>query len=58
MTGLAQKYGAVMSHVRIAAAPGDAARARIATGEATLVLGCDLLVAVGAEALAQDAARA
>ncbi len=45
MTGLAQKYGAVTSHVRIAAAPEDIHAVRIATGQARLVLGCDLVVA-------------
>ena len=43
-TGLAQKGGAVTTHVRIARAPGDLHAVRIAAGEADLVLGCDMVV--------------
>ncbi len=43
-TGLAQKGGAVTTHVRIAAAPADIHAVRIAAGEADLVLGCDQVV--------------
>ncbi|NJD24382.1 MAG: indolepyruvate ferredoxin oxidoreductase family protein [Betaproteobacteria bacterium] len=53
MTGLAQKYGAVFSHLRIADRPEDIHAARIATGEADAVLGGDLVVSAGAEALAK-----
>ena len=53
MTGLAQKNGAVLSHIRIADRQEDLHATRIAAGEARLVLACDLLVAVGAEALAK-----
>ncbi len=52
MTGLAQKGGAVMSHLRIAARPDDIQTVRIAPGGARLLLGCDLVVAGGNEALA------
>jgi indolepyruvate ferredoxin oxidoreductase len=52
MTGLAQKGGAVMSHLRIAAAPEAIQTVRIAPGGARLLLGCDLVVAAGNEALA------
>jgi len=52
MTGLAQKGGAVMSHLRIAPAPEDIQTVRIAPGGAHLLLGCDLVVAGGNEALA------
>ena len=52
MTGLAQKGGAVMSHLRIAARPEDIQTVRIAPGGARLLLGCDLVVAGGNEALA------
>ena len=45
-TGLAQKGGAVTSHVRIAAQPDDIFAVRIAAGSANLVLGCDNVVAV------------
>ncbi|NBB82743.1 MAG: indolepyruvate ferredoxin oxidoreductase family protein [Alphaproteobacteria bacterium] len=48
--GLAQKGGAVMSHVRLARAPEDLNAVRIPAGGAHLVLGCDLVVAAGAEA--------
>ena len=48
-TGLAQKGGAVVSHVRIAARPGDIATTRIAAGAADLVLGCDVVVTAGAD---------
>jgi len=43
-TGLAQKGGAVTTHVRIAQAPADIHAVRIAAGEADLVLGCDMVV--------------
>ena len=48
-TGLAQKGGAVVSHVRIAARPGDITTTRIAGGAADLVLGCDAVVTAGAD---------
>ena len=57
MTGLAQKGGAVMSHLRIAPGPGDIRTVRIAPGGARLLLGCDLVVAGGHEALATLAAE-
>ena len=47
MTGLAQKGGAVMSHLRLAASPEDIQTTKIASGGAKLVLGCDLMVAGG-----------
>ncbi len=53
MTGLAQKFGAVFSHLRIADQPGDIHAARIATGEAQAVIGGDLVVTAGAEALSK-----
>jgi len=43
-TGLAQKGGAVTTHVRIARSPDDIHAVRIAAGEADLVLGCDMVV--------------
>ena len=45
MSGIAQKGGAVFSHVKIARAPEDIHAIRVAAGEADLVLGCDLVVA-------------
>jgi len=50
-TGLSQKNGEVMSEVRIAPRPEDLHSIRIANGNADLLLGCDLVVAAGAEAL-------
>jgi indolepyruvate ferredoxin oxidoreductase len=43
-TGLAQKGGAVTTHVRVARSPNDIHAVRIAAGEADLVLGCDMVV--------------
>ncbi|MFT3761666.1 MAG: indolepyruvate ferredoxin oxidoreductase family protein [Pseudoxanthomonas sp.] len=43
-TGLAQKGGAVTTHVRLAKRPEDIHAVRIAAGEADLVLGCDMVV--------------
>jgi indolepyruvate ferredoxin oxidoreductase len=43
-TGLAQKGGAVTTHVRIAKEPRDIHAVRIAAGEADLVLGADMVV--------------
>jgi indolepyruvate ferredoxin oxidoreductase len=44
-TGLAQKGGAVTTHIRIAqGSPSDIHAVRIAAGEADLVLGCDMVV--------------
>lgn len=43
MTGLAQKGGAVFTHVRIAARPEDIAAVRIAAGQADLLLGADFV---------------
>ena len=53
MTGLAQKNGAVVSHVRIARAPEVLHATRIAAGEARLVLACDIVAGVGYDALAK-----
>jgi indolepyruvate ferredoxin oxidoreductase len=53
MTGLAQKGGAVYSHVRIAKRPEDIHAVRIAAGNAELLLGCDLVVSASADALSK-----
>ncbi len=50
-TGLAQKNGAVMSHIRIAADPEAIHAVKIADGGASLVLGCDAVVAASPDAL-------
>jgi indolepyruvate ferredoxin oxidoreductase len=51
MTGLAQKGGAVLSHLRIAERSESIAAARVGMLEADLVLGCDLVVTASAEVL-------
>ena len=53
MTGMSQKNGAVTSHVRIARAPQNIRAQRIATGEADLILGCDMLTAGAHDAIAK-----
>jgi len=55
MAGLAQKGGAVMSHVRLAADPAQLHAARVARGQADVVLGCDLMVGAAGDALASMA---
>jgi len=57
ITGLAQKGGAVMSHVQIAQQPQDIHATRIAMGDASLVIGCDVLVTAGNEALSRMSER-
>ncbi|WP_226019055.1 indolepyruvate ferredoxin oxidoreductase family protein [Novosphingobium sp. FKTRR1] len=51
LTGLSQKNGAVLSHVRLALTDADIPAARIGVGETDAVIGCDLLVAAGPEAV-------
>jgi indolepyruvate ferredoxin oxidoreductase len=51
MSGLAQKYGAVMSHVKVAASAGEVNVARLGSGDARLVIGCDLVVTASGDAL-------
>jgi indolepyruvate ferredoxin oxidoreductase len=53
MTGLAQKGGAVLSHVRIAARPEAISAVRIANGGARLLLGCDLVVSASGESVSK-----
>jgi indolepyruvate ferredoxin oxidoreductase len=53
MTGLAQKGGAVFSHVRIAGRPEDIHAVRVAAGNADLLLGCDIVVAATFDSLAK-----
>ena len=53
MAGLAQKGGAVTSHLRLAARPEDIHAVRLSAGGARLLLGCDLVVASGFEALSK-----
>ncbi len=51
MIGLAQKGGAVVSHLKIAPTPEAVGAPRVATGGARLLLACDPLVAAGRTAL-------
>jgi indolepyruvate ferredoxin oxidoreductase len=44
MAGLAQKGGAVFTHVRIARTPAEISTIRVSAGKADVVLGCDLVV--------------
>ncbi|WP_233865007.1 indolepyruvate ferredoxin oxidoreductase family protein [Paraburkholderia adhaesiva] len=53
VTGLAQKGGAVMSHVQIASRPDDIHATRIAMGEAKLVIGCDAIVTASDECVSR-----
>lgn len=55
ITGLAQKYGAVHSHVKIAESPEQMRATRIAAGEANAIIGSDLVVTAGDEALSKMA---
>ncbi|MBO1112284.1 indolepyruvate ferredoxin oxidoreductase family protein [Bordetella petrii] len=53
MAGLAQKGGAVLSHVQLAASPDGLQSTRVALGEADLVIGCDALVAASPDVLSR-----
>ncbi|BCH22948.1 indolepyruvate ferredoxin oxidoreductase family protein [Mesorhizobium sp. L-8-3] len=52
MAGLAQKGGAVFSHVRIARTPEEIHAIRVSAGKADLILGCDLVVSGAKKVLA------
>ncbi|MFO1015838.1 MAG: indolepyruvate ferredoxin oxidoreductase family protein [Caulobacteraceae bacterium] len=52
MTGLAQKGGAVFSHVRIGRDVTDAVGGRVPAASTDVLIACDVLVAAGPEALA------
>lgn len=51
MTGMAQKGGAVLSHLRLSPSPEGIYAPRIGAGMADLVIGCDLVVSSGKEVL-------
>ncbi len=57
-TGLAQKFGAVTSHVRIARRQEDLHGVRVPVGGGQLLLGADLVVSAGAESLLRIATGA
>ncbi len=52
MAGLAQKGGAVFTHLRIAGTPDDIHAIRVSAGQADLILGCDLVVSGSRKVLA------
>src|SRR5690606_21356685 len=53
MAGMAQKGGAVWSHIRVAAEQSQLTAPRIAEGETSLLLGCDLVVSANRETLSK-----
>ncbi|NEX64193.1 indolepyruvate ferredoxin oxidoreductase family protein [Noviherbaspirillum galbum] len=53
MSGLAQKGGPVMSHVRLADNPDDIHSTRVGTGAADLVIACDEIVTASRDALSR-----
>ncbi len=53
MTGMSQKNGAVMSHIRIARDPAELRGQRIAAGETDLLLAYDLITAGDPEVIAR-----
>ncbi|AMK21106.1 MULTISPECIES: indolepyruvate ferredoxin oxidoreductase family protein [unclassified Sphingobium] len=52
MTGLAQKNGAVFSHIRVAATSGEIRTQRLGRGEADLLIAFDLIAALSSDAIA------
>ncbi|MRV75776.1 indolepyruvate ferredoxin oxidoreductase family protein [Duganella sp. FT92W] len=53
MSGLAQKGGPVMSHVRLADKQSDLHSTRVGTGMTDLVIGCDQIVTASRDALSR-----
>jgi len=53
MTGLAQKGGAVLSHIRIGATPEDIHAVRLAAGGADALIGCDMMVSASPDVMAR-----
>jgi len=53
MAGLAQKGGAVTSHIRVGKDPEQIKALRVAAGGADLIMGCDIVVASGKDAMAK-----
>ncbi|MEO1104555.1 MAG: DUF6537 domain-containing protein, partial [Pseudomonadota bacterium] len=58
MAGLAQKGGAVLSHIKLAPRREDVTSIRVGPGGASAVLACDIVVAGGAKVLAAIAPEA
>ncbi|MBB3212531.1 indolepyruvate ferredoxin oxidoreductase [Herbaspirillum sp. Sphag1AN] len=53
MSGLAQKGGPVMSHVRLSSDTDGLYSTRVGTGAADLVIGCDVIVSASRDALSR-----
>ncbi len=53
MSGLAQKGGPVMSHVRLAESDDHIFSTRVGTGAADLLIGCDVLVSASKDAVSR-----
>ena len=53
MVGIAQKGGAVLSHVKVARRPEDLHSVEVGDGGADLLIGCDLVVSASPEALSR-----
>ena len=53
ITGLAQKGGAVLSHIQIAAHTDQIHATRVPTGDAAVLIGCDAIVAASLDALSR-----
>jgi hypothetical protein len=53
ITGLAQKGGAVLSHIQIAAKTSLIHATRVPTGDAAVLIGCDAIVAASLDALSR-----
>jgi len=53
MTGLAQKFGAVSSHIQFARQADELYSSRIAAGQADLLLGCDAITSGSEDVLAK-----
>lgn len=51
MTGMAQKGGAVTSHIRIAPEPRDVYTSRLSEGMTDVIIACDLIVGAGTPVL-------
>jgi indolepyruvate ferredoxin oxidoreductase len=51
--GMAQKGGAVVSHVRVGSSPEALHAVRLGAGSANLLLGCDLVVSAATDSLAR-----
>ncbi|MDA1090564.1 MAG: indolepyruvate ferredoxin oxidoreductase family protein [Proteobacteria bacterium] len=53
VAGLAQKNGAVYSHIRIADDPDTLHAVRVSAGGARLLIGCDMVTSAGAETISK-----